>query len=128
MLLDGCGRRTAALSALELPDSPARRLYTAEGFVPLLSDFRFRRRLRRATRCSPSGSASEIGRPDWSIRPDASSSIGAGHNGLVAACYLARAGLDVEVVERDTVRRRRRLDRRALPGLPRSTAARACTS
>jgi phytoene dehydrogenase-like protein len=29
--------------------------------------------------------------------------IGAGHNGLVAACYLARAGLDVEVVERDAV-------------------------
>ncbi|HVE74042.1 MAG TPA: NAD(P)/FAD-dependent oxidoreductase [Mycobacteriales bacterium] len=29
--------------------------------------------------------------------------IGAGHNGLVAACYLARAGRDVEVVERDTV-------------------------
>jgi phytoene dehydrogenase-like protein len=29
--------------------------------------------------------------------------VGAGHNGLVAACYLARAGLDVEVVERDTV-------------------------
>jgi phytoene dehydrogenase-like protein len=29
--------------------------------------------------------------------------VGAGHNGLIAACYLARAGLDVEVVERDTV-------------------------
>jgi phytoene dehydrogenase-like protein len=29
--------------------------------------------------------------------------VGGGHNGLVAACYLARAGLDVEVVERDTV-------------------------
>ncbi len=29
--------------------------------------------------------------------------VGAGHNGLVAACYLARAGWDVEVVERDTV-------------------------
>jgi phytoene dehydrogenase-like protein len=29
--------------------------------------------------------------------------IGAGHNALVAACYLAREGLAVEVVERDTV-------------------------
>jgi phytoene dehydrogenase-like protein len=29
--------------------------------------------------------------------------VGSGHNGLVAACYLAKAGLDVEVVERDTV-------------------------
>jgi phytoene dehydrogenase-like protein len=29
--------------------------------------------------------------------------VGAGHNALVAACYLATAGLDVEVLERDTV-------------------------
>lgn len=29
--------------------------------------------------------------------------VGAGHNALVAACYLARAGLDVEVVERRQV-------------------------
>jgi len=29
--------------------------------------------------------------------------VGSGHNALVAACYLARAGLDVEVAERDTV-------------------------
>ena len=29
--------------------------------------------------------------------------IGSGHNGLVAACYLAREGLSVEVVESDTV-------------------------
>jgi GNAT superfamily N-acetyltransferase len=40
-LLDGCGRRTAALSALELPDSPARRLYAGEGFIPLLRNFTF---------------------------------------------------------------------------------------
>ncbi|MBA3745690.1 NAD(P)/FAD-dependent oxidoreductase, partial [Sporichthya sp.] len=29
--------------------------------------------------------------------------VGAGHNALIAACYLAQAGLEVEVLERDTV-------------------------
>ena len=29
--------------------------------------------------------------------------IGSGHNGMVAACHLAEAGLHVEVVESDTV-------------------------
>ncbi|MDX5310158.1 MAG: NAD(P)-binding protein, partial [Rhodococcus sp. (in: high G+C Gram-positive bacteria)] len=29
--------------------------------------------------------------------------VGSGHNALVSACYLARAGRSVEVLERDTV-------------------------
>src|SRR6476620_11291300 len=29
--------------------------------------------------------------------------VGSGHNALVSACYLARAGWSVEVLERDTV-------------------------
>jgi GNAT superfamily N-acetyltransferase len=41
LLLNDCEERTAALSALEPDGSRARRLYTAEGFRPLLSDFRF---------------------------------------------------------------------------------------
>ncbi|WP_416210626.1 GNAT family N-acetyltransferase [Frankia sp. Cas8] len=40
-LLREAPQRTAALSALELPDSRARRLYASEGFVPLLSNFQF---------------------------------------------------------------------------------------
>jgi GNAT superfamily N-acetyltransferase len=39
--LDRSESRTAVLSALEEPDSPARHLYAAEGFVPLLERFRF---------------------------------------------------------------------------------------
>jgi GNAT superfamily N-acetyltransferase len=41
LLLADASERTAALSALEPDGRPARRLYAAEGFVPLLSDFRF---------------------------------------------------------------------------------------
>jgi GNAT superfamily N-acetyltransferase len=40
-LVRGAPQRTAALSALDIPDSPARRLYTGEGFISLLSDFYF---------------------------------------------------------------------------------------
>lgn len=40
-LLRDAPQRTAALSALEPPGSPARRLYASEGFIPLLSDFQF---------------------------------------------------------------------------------------
>ncbi len=40
-LLADANERTAALSALEPDGSPARRLYAAEGFIPLLADFRF---------------------------------------------------------------------------------------
>lgn len=35
------GNRTAALSALDDPTLPARKLYAAEGFVPLITDFSF---------------------------------------------------------------------------------------
>jgi GNAT superfamily N-acetyltransferase len=40
-LVSGVPHRTAALSALDIPDSPARRLYSSEGFVSLLTDFYF---------------------------------------------------------------------------------------
>jgi GNAT superfamily N-acetyltransferase len=40
-LLAEADERTAALSALEPDGSPARRLYTAQGFIPLLEQFRF---------------------------------------------------------------------------------------
>jgi GNAT superfamily N-acetyltransferase len=40
-LLAQSSERTAALSALEPDGSRARRLYTSEGFIPLLSQFRF---------------------------------------------------------------------------------------
>jgi GNAT superfamily N-acetyltransferase len=40
-LLGSGAERTAALTALDRPEIPARRLYAAEGFTPLLTDFAF---------------------------------------------------------------------------------------
>ena len=90
-------------AVLSTPDteSPARLLYRSYGF----------RRPRAATSTSraaprPTRSWESIFDRGWKPLRERRSDVvvvGAGHNGLVAACYLARAGLDVEVVERDTV-------------------------
>jgi phytoene dehydrogenase-like protein len=60
--------------------------------------------------------------------PDMSSSldaviIGAGHNGLVCACYLARAGLKVRVVERRPVIGGAAVTQEFAPGFRNSVAA-----
>ena len=48
-------------------------------------------------RCRPDDRAIEV---TAGVKRHDAIIVGAGHNGLVAACYLARAGLDVLVVER----------------------------
>ena len=92
--------RTAALSALEPDGSRARRLYTAEGFVPLLSDFRF-----------PGGPtryavlAKRLDSPDgqrWLTRSTSSSSA-PGTTASSPRATWRKAGLRVEVLERDDV-------------------------
>jgi phytoene dehydrogenase-like protein len=49
--------------------------------------------------------------------------IGAGHNGLVTACYLARAGLHVLVLERRHVVGGAWVTEETFPGFKFSTAA-----
>src|SRR5438067_10440913 len=49
--------------------------------------------------------------------------VGAGHNGLVCACYLAAAGLDVCVVERRTVVGGAAVTEEFHPGFRNSTAS-----
>ncbi|WP_163553935.1 GNAT family N-acetyltransferase [Candidatus Frankia alpina] len=74
-LLRDVPQRTAALSALEPAGSRARRLYTSEGFVPLLSDFQFPgtltpyavlgKELRGPSTISPAGElAGDAGQPE----------------------------------------------------------------
>src|SRR5689334_23870942 len=49
--------------------------------------------------------------------------IGAGHNGLVCACYLARAGLKVKVLERRNVVGGAAVTEEFAPGFRNSVAA-----
>ncbi|HEU4868265.1 MAG TPA: NAD(P)/FAD-dependent oxidoreductase, partial [Actinomycetota bacterium] len=49
--------------------------------------------------------------------------VGAGHNGLVAACYLARAGLSVRVLERRPVVGGAAVTEELMPGVKVSTAS-----
>ncbi|MEA2534104.1 MAG: hypothetical protein QOJ93_1915, partial [Actinomycetota bacterium] len=49
--------------------------------------------------------------------------IGAGHNGLIAACYLARAGVAVTVLERAPVVGGAAVTEELIPGFSASTAS-----
>jgi phytoene dehydrogenase-like protein len=53
--------------------------------------------------------------------------VGAGHNGLVAACYLARAGLDVLVVEKNDWIGGAAVSRELYPGFTYSNCSYVCS-
>jgi phytoene dehydrogenase-like protein len=53
--------------------------------------------------------------------------VGAGHNGLVAACYLARAGLDVLVLERNPYVGGAAVSRRLYDGFTYSSCSYVCS-
>ena len=53
--------------------------------------------------------------------------VGAGHNGMVAACYLARAGLDVLVLERNAYIGGAAVSRRLYDGFTYSNCSYVCS-
>ncbi|HEX5207823.1 MAG TPA: NAD(P)/FAD-dependent oxidoreductase [Steroidobacteraceae bacterium] len=59
-------------------------------------------------------------------RPDAIV-VGAGHNGLVAACFLARAGLEVQVLERNAYIGGAAVSRRLYDGFTYSNCSYVCS-
>ena len=121
----GLGRRLLHALVADLPhpaallstpdaDTKAFRLYHADGFVDLARGYHFPgdarpfailgARLPLHPRDPRPGERLSVTGPDPPPTPTSTSSSSApGHNGLVAACYLARAGLSVEVVESDDV-------------------------
>jgi phytoene dehydrogenase-like protein len=73
----------------------------------------------RASKRAGRGQAGR-GRPDAIV-------VGAGHNGLVAACFLARAGLEVQVLERNAYIGGAAVSRRLYDGFTYSNCSYVCS-